>query len=55
MKEEIISDRDYFMELNDLILIIAATDDRNLNRKLVDGARKHGCYGYAVDDREFRK
>jgi len=31
-------------------LIMATTDDRNLNRKIVDYAKKMGCMAYASDD-----
>lgn len=32
------------------ILVMAATDDRKLNRKIVDKAKKMRCYAYAADD-----
>ena len=36
--------------LVDLILVIAATNDIELNRYLAKSARKRGCYAYCVDD-----
>jgi precorrin-2 dehydrogenase/sirohydrochlorin ferrochelatase len=33
-----------------LILVMAATDDKTLNRKIVDSAKQLRCYAYAVDD-----
>lgn len=32
------------------ILVMAATDDKKLNRKIVDKAKKMRCYAYAADD-----
>ena len=32
------------------ILVMAATDDRKLNRKIVEKAKKMRCYAYAADD-----
>ena len=34
------------------ILVMAATDDRKLNRKIVEKAKKMRCYAYAADDPE---
>ena len=36
--------------LDDLILVIAATDDKELNKLLAASARRIGCYAYCVDD-----
>lgn len=33
-------------------MVLAATDDRNINRKIVDQAKKMRCYAYAADDPE---
>ena len=33
-------------------MVLAATDDRNLNRKIVERAKKMRCYTYAADDPE---
>lgn len=35
-----------------LILVMAATDDKILNRKIVEDAKQLRCYAYAVDDPE---
>lgn len=37
---------------DNLILIMAATDDKALNRKIVEDAKQLRCYAYAVDDPE---
>jgi len=34
-------------------LVMAATNDKSLNRKIVQKAKKMRCYTYAVDDPEF--
>jgi precorrin-2 dehydrogenase/sirohydrochlorin ferrochelatase len=34
------------------ILVMAATDDKELNRKIVEKAKKMRCYAYAADDPE---
>lgn len=34
------------------IMVLATTDDRNLNRKIVEQAKKMRCYAYASDDPE---
>ena len=33
-------------------MVLATTDDRNLNRKVVEMAKKMRCYAYAADDPE---
>ena len=33
-------------------MVLATTDDRELNRKIVDQAKKMRCYAYAADDPE---
>lgn len=40
----------FLEEYNRLILVMAATDDKTLNRKIVDSAKELRCYAYAVDD-----
>ncbi|MGQ0606322.1 MAG: precorrin-2 dehydrogenase/sirohydrochlorin ferrochelatase family protein [Candidatus Nitrosotenuis sp.] len=35
------------------ILVMAATDDKELNREIVKKAKKKRCYAYAADDPEF--
>ena len=44
---------DYLEKWEDPFLVIAGTDDRNLNRKIVDAARRRRCYAYALDDPEY--
>lgn len=39
-----------FVSEYDPILVMAATDDRALNRKIVEEAKKMRCYAYAADD-----
>lgn len=34
------------------LAVLATTDDRNLNRKIVEQAKKMRCYAYAADDPE---
>ena len=51
-KKKYIGNGNFINECNNLILVIAATDDCGLNRELVDIARQRGCYAYAVDDPE---
>ncbi len=43
---------DFISNYDQLILILAVTDDRKLNRKIIDFAKIHGCYAYAADDPE---
>ena len=42
-----------FLKNYEPILVMAATDDKNLNRKIVLQAKKKRCYAYAADDPEF--
>jgi precorrin-2 dehydrogenase/sirohydrochlorin ferrochelatase len=42
-----------FLAQYDPILVMAATDDRELNRKIVQKAKQKRCYAYAADDPEF--
>jgi len=39
-------------EYGQAILVIAATDDRELNRSITENAKKNRCYAYCVDDPE---
>ena len=41
---------DFISNYDQLILILAVTDDRKLNRKIIDFAKFHGSYAYAADD-----
>jgi len=42
-----------FLDEYDPLLAIAATDDKELNRKIVQKAKEKRCYAYAADDPEF--
>lgn len=42
-----------FLKEYEPILVMAATDDKELNRKIVQEAKKKRCYAYAADDPEF--
>jgi precorrin-2 dehydrogenase/sirohydrochlorin ferrochelatase len=42
-----------FLSEYDPILVMAATDDKELNRKIVQKAKQKRCYAYAADDPEF--
>ena len=45
-----IKDATILDKFNDIFLILAATDDRQLNRKLVEKGRTMGAFVYAADD-----
>ena len=45
-----IKDATFLDKFNDIFLILAATDDRQLNRKLVEKGRTMGAFVYAADD-----
>lgn len=42
-----------FLDEYDPILVMAATDDKELNRKIVQKAKKKRTYAYAADDPDF--
>lgn len=42
-----------FLKQYDPILVMASTDDKELNRKIFQAAKKKRCYAYASDDPEF--
>ncbi|MBI5697678.1 MAG: bifunctional precorrin-2 dehydrogenase/sirohydrochlorin ferrochelatase [Thaumarchaeota archaeon] len=42
-----------FVSEYDPILVMAATDDKELNRKVVQKAKKMRCYAYAADDPDY--
>ena len=42
-----------FLSEYEPILVMASTDDKELNRKIVQKAKKMRCYAYASDDPEF--
>lgn len=41
-----------FLKKYKAFMVLAATDDRTLNRKIVEQAKKMRCYAYAADDPE---
>jgi precorrin-2 dehydrogenase/sirohydrochlorin ferrochelatase len=45
-----IKDAEILNQFNNVFLILAATDDRALNRKLVEKGRSMGAFVYAADD-----
>lgn len=45
-----IKDATVLEKFNDIFLILAATDDRQLNKKLVEKGRTMGAFVYAADD-----
>ena len=52
LKQDKIADGEFLKDYNQLILLMAATNDKILNRKLVQAAKQLRCYAYAVDDPE---
>ena len=42
-----------FLDKYDPLLVMAATDDKDLNRKIVQRAKEKRCYAYAADDPDF--
>ena len=43
----------FIRHYNNLILILATTSNRTLNREIVRFGKSHGCYAYAADDPEI--
>jgi len=52
VKQGLVSGGEFLEKYDRLILVMAATDDKALNRKIVDTAKQLRCYAYAVDDPE---
>ena len=52
VKTGLLSGGAFLQSYDRLILVMAATDDKALNRKIVDYAKQLRCYAYAVDDPE---
>lgn len=52
LKQGRIFDGEFLNDYDRLILVMAATDDKQLNRKVVEAAKKLRCFAYAVDDPE---
>ena len=50
---EVLSGGAFLKNYDRLILVLAATDDKSLNREIVASAKKLRCYAYAVDDPEI--
>jgi len=50
LKPGLLSGAEFLKGYARLILIMAATDDKALNRKIVDYSKQLRCYAYAVDD-----
>ena len=48
-----INNANYLNKYKNLILILATTDSRKLNREIVLFGKSIGCYVYAVDDPDF--
>ncbi|WP_299292170.1 bifunctional precorrin-2 dehydrogenase/sirohydrochlorin ferrochelatase [Nitrosopumilus sp.] len=42
-----------FLEKYDPVMIMATTEDKELNRKIYEKAKAMNCYGYTVDDPSF--
>ncbi len=41
-----------FLEQHNPVMVLATTDNKELNRKIVEKAKKIRCYAYAADDPE---
>lgn len=52
VKQGLVSRGEFLEKYDRLILVMAATDDKALNRKIVEAAKQLRCYAYAVDDPE---
>jgi len=52
LKSGLLSEGNFLQNYDRLILVMAATDDKSLNRQIVDSAKQLRCYAYAVDDPE---
>lgn len=52
LHERRVTDSSFLKDYQPLFLVMAATDDKNLNREIVIAAKEMRCYAYAVDDPE---
>ncbi len=52
MKPGHLSGGEFLEDYDRLILVMAGTNDKALNRKIVEAAKQLRCYAYAVDDPE---
>ncbi|MFQ5449921.1 MAG: bifunctional precorrin-2 dehydrogenase/sirohydrochlorin ferrochelatase [Nitrospinaceae bacterium] len=50
LKKNRVQDGRFLMEYDRLILVMAVTDDFQLNRKIVESAKQLRCYAYSADD-----
>ena len=53
LEEELIKDGSFLKRFEPLFLVMAATDDKELNRTIVKAADEMRCYAYTVDDTEY--
>ncbi len=50
LTEETVADGGFLKQYDRLILVLAVTDDKDLNRRIVSAAKDLRCYAYAADD-----
>jgi precorrin-2 dehydrogenase/sirohydrochlorin ferrochelatase len=53
LEETFVKDGDFLKKYDPLFLVMAATDDKELNRSIVKSADAMRCYAYTVDDTEY--
>jgi precorrin-2 dehydrogenase/sirohydrochlorin ferrochelatase len=53
LEEKLVTDGDFLKQFEPLFLVMAATDDKELNRTIVKSADALRCYAYTVDDTEY--
>jgi precorrin-2 dehydrogenase/sirohydrochlorin ferrochelatase len=53
LEEASVKDGDFLKKYDPLFLVMAATDDKELNRAIVKVADTMRCYAYTVDDTEY--
>ncbi|MGV7221298.1 MAG: precorrin-2 dehydrogenase/sirohydrochlorin ferrochelatase family protein [Nitrospinales bacterium] len=53
LEEELVNDGAFLKRFEPLFLVMAATDDKELNRSIVKSADAMRCYAYTVDDTEY--
>jgi precorrin-2 dehydrogenase/sirohydrochlorin ferrochelatase len=53
LEETFVEDGDFLKKYEPLFLVMAATDDKELNRSIVKSADAMRCYAYTVDDTEY--
>lgn len=52
LRAEIVSGGEFLKDYDRLVLVMAATNDKNLNRRIVESAKELRSLAYAVDDPE---